>query len=72
MMTLHILSGQARLVAAFNMPAAEKALGIPTFMRDARNDEEVIGVKSRRMARKLLAARGIDRFDFVAFKTLVV
>ncbi|MBF0325967.1 MAG: hypothetical protein HQL42_12975 [Alphaproteobacteria bacterium] len=62
-MILHIRpSSAARLIRAFDMPAAEKALGVPFFEVDAAPGEEVIAVKSRRMVRKLLAARGIPDY----------
>jgi hypothetical protein len=67
--TLHILNSTARLIKAFDTSKAEAALGIPQLTGAAKLGEEVFGLKSRRMAEKLMRARHIQRYDFIEYST---
>jgi hypothetical protein len=66
--TLHIKNGTARLVHAHDIYSAERALGMPEFEWQAEPGEEIIQVKTRAEAIKLLDRRGISQFSEIRFR----
>lgn len=71
MFTLHIRPGQPpRLIKGGE--SVERALGVPLLMFQAIEGEEVISVRSRRTAHKILKTRGIGQYEMVTAKTMAV
>jgi hypothetical protein len=70
--TLHITADATRLIKAWDMAAAEKALGVPTFEFQAKNGETVTAFKSRRAALQFCAARKIGEIAEITFKRVAV
>ena len=69
--TLHISADRARLIKAWDIAVAERALKVPVFQGQAAN-ESVTGFKSRSAALRFCAARNIKTVEEIQFNLIEV